>query len=489
MIVTVSLCGPQAEGLGFLLHKHPDRVQTFSLPVGQATVFYPEATPQRCTAALLLEVDPIGLARRRGSDGLSLFDYVTDRPYAASSMLAVALGRVFGTALSGRCDARPELAASPLPLEIEVPAVPVRAAGDRVRGAELVRRLFEPLGWQVETTTTDLAPGWGPAPYVSLRLTGSMRLATALAHLYVLLPVLDDAKHYWVGADEVDKLLRRGDGWLGTHPERPLILRRYLASRRSYVADATARLDALDEQLPGLEDTTDLDDDADTADAPQPDETPTQPLLRDQRLQAVLDVVAQLGAHRIVDIGCGEGYYLRALLPNPAITELVGTDVSARELARAEKRLRLDRRPERQRAKLTLRQSSVTYRDDSLAGYDACLLIEVIEHIQPDRLPSLEASVFGAARPAHVVVTTPNREYNAVYGMPEGALRHPDHRFEWTRTEFSDWARAVAEHYGYTVEFRGVGAPESDMPHDVGTPTQMAVFTRQDEASAGEAQA
>jgi len=125
--VTGSAAVEPATSLGFLLHKHPGRVQEFDLTVGRAHVFYPEATPQRCTVALLLEVDPVELVRGRrfgAADGFSLAQYVNDRPYAASSMLAVALGRVFRTAMAGRCDARPELAAAPLPLELHVPALP-----------------------------------------------------------------------------------------------------------------------------------------------------------------------------------------------------------------------------------------------------------------------------------------------------------------------------------------------------------------------------
>lgn len=466
MLLTLTMTGPDAPVLGHLLHKHPDRVQTFTLPVGEATVCYPESASDRVTAALLLEIDPIAMVKRRlkSHAGLSLTDYVTDRPYAASSMLAVALGRVFNTALNGRSDSYPELAASALPLEIRVPAVPVRtpARGEAVSGAELVRQLFEPLDWSVEASEHSFGPdgAWGPAPYVDLTLTGSVRLADALSHLYVLLPVLDNAKHYWVGTDEVDKLVRRGEAWLASHPHRELIVKRYLASRRDYVEDATARLEALD--------------DSPVEDADTDDEQPTP--LKTIRRDTVLEVVHQIGARRVVDLGCGEGFYLRALIADPTITTLVGVDVSPRVLATAEQRLHLDRLSDRQRDKLTLRQSSVTYRDDQLAGFDAILLIEVIEHLDPDRIAAMEASVFGAARPAHVVLTTPNREHNRLYGLAEGQLRHPDHRFEWTRAEFGAWAEAVASRHGYTVEFRSVG--ESDAV--AGPPTQLGLFTRRD---------
>lgn len=466
VLLTVTMTGPDAPALGFLLHKHPDRVQTFHLSVGEATVFYPQSDPERVTAALVVEPDPIVMVkgRLRSSHGRSLTDYVTDRPYAASSMLSVAIGRVFTTALAGRCDARPEIAASPVPLEIRVPAVPVRPADGDLQGPDLVRALFSPLGWSVEAAQQPMGPdgGWGPAPYVDLTLTGTLRLADALSHLYVLLPVLDDSKHYWVGSDEVTKLVRRGEGWLADHPRRDLIVDRYLLARHDYVEDAAARLEVLDDSAP--EETEDTEEETSTP-------------LRIRRRDAVTAVLGEIGAHRVVDMGCGEGFYLRALLDDPAITEVVGADVSPRAMSIAEKRLNLDRMPERQRARLTLRQSSVTYRDDRLAGFDAILLIEVIEHLDPDRIASLEANILGFAHPGHLIVTTPNREYNRVYGLAPGTLRHRDHRFEWTRDQFGDWARAAAQAHGYTVEFRPVG----DQDPKAGPPTQMAVFTRKEQ--------
>lgn len=470
MLLTITLTGKDSAALGFLLHKHPDRVQTFTLPVGDATVFYPESSPERATVALLLEVDPIGMVKRRfGSRaGISLTDYVTDRPYAASSMLASALGKVFSTALSGRCDPHPELAEAPLPLELTVQAVPSRSSAGR---PSLPVELFAPLGWEVEVNEAPYGPSgdWGTAPYVNLTLRGSIRLADALSHLYVLLPVLDGAKHYWVGADEVAKLVRRGEGWLADHPRREFIVRRYLAGRPSYVEDATARLQALDGAEPEAEPEAadETGDETGEAQAIAP--------LRVQRRDAVMGVIHEVGARRVVDLGCGSGYYLAALLADPSITEIVGVDVSPSVLTLAERRLHLDRRSDRQRSKLTLRQSSVTYRDDQLAGFDAILLIEVIEHLEPDRIASLEASVFGAARPTHVVMTTPNREYNPIYGLEDGQLRHGDHRFEWTRAEFADWAEGTAARHGYRVQFRPIGSVDDD----AGAPTQLALFSRE----------
>jgi 3' terminal RNA ribose 2'-O-methyltransferase Hen1 len=456
-----------ASDLGYLLHKHPDRVQAFDLPVGTAHVFYPEVSENRCTAALLLEVDPIGLVRgkRFGGDAFALAQYVNDRPYAASSVLAFALGKVGGTALKGRCAARPDLEGVPLPLRIAVPAVPCSG------GADLVRRLFTPLGWDVTARTLALdpqVPAWGDSRYVDLVLEGTMPLADALSHLYVLLPVLDGAKHYWVSTDEVDKLVRNSGAWLSSHPERDLVTRRYLRHQRSFVADATARLEALDDTA---SDASELDATA-SADGSEPE--PPTTLVR-LRAAAVLSALRDVGAHRVVDLGCGEGALLRELLADPTFTEVVGVDVAAGALERAGRRLALERMPDSMRGRLTLRQSSATYRDRAMEGYDAVVLMEVVEHLDLDRLPALERSVFGHARPASVAVTTPNAEYNVRYErLTAGTMRHPDHRFEWTRSEFAAWASGVAERYGYAVELRPVGEEDPLL----GPPTQLGLFRR-----------
>ncbi|MBM9507327.1 3' terminal RNA ribose 2'-O-methyltransferase Hen1 [Actinacidiphila acididurans] len=468
--------GP-ATDLGFLLHKHPDKAQVFSTAYGDAHVFYPEASPERTTAALLLEVDPAALLRRArgkgkgrgGAPDAALAQYVNDRPYAASSLLAVALRTVFSTALRGECRTLPERAAAPLPLRIEVPALPAKG------GPALVARLFEPLGWQVSAVPVALDerfPEWGESRYVGLVLEGELRLADALRHLYVLLPVLDDAKHYWVAPDEVDKLLRFGEGWLPGHPEQRLITSRYLSRRWSLTRQAMERL-----ELARLADADDIEvEELDNAVAPEvPEEAEERPApLAVQRREAILAELRDGGAARVLDLGCGQGQLVAALLKDPRFTEIVGMDVSARALDIAARRLRLDRMGERQSSRVRLTQGSLTYTDARLKGYDAAVLSEVVEHVDPPRLPALEYAVFGTARPRTVVVTTPNAEYNVRWeSLPAGQVRHADHRFEWTRAQFADWAGPVAARYGYAVRFVPVGPDDPE----VGPPTQMAVFT------------
>lgn len=482
MFLTISTSGtPEspATDLGFLLHKHPDKAQRFSTSYGTAHVLYPEASVERCTAALLLEVDPVALVRRGkgkgrgGAPDAALAQYVNDRPYAASSLLAVALSAVFSSAMRGVCNARPERASQPLPLHVEVPALPARG------GADLVRKLFEPLGWTVTVTRVPLDeqfPEWGDSRYVHLVLDvpdGKLTLGEALRHLYVLLPVLDDAKHYWVSSDEVDKLLRAGEGWLADHPEQKVITSRYLARRWSLAQEATQRLelvrlaDADDTDVEALDNA--VDEESDTEEKPVP--------LAVLRREAILAALEAAGAGRVLDLGCGQGQLVQALLKDTRFTEIAGVDVSMRALTIASRRLKLDRMGERQAERVKLFQGSLAYTDKRLKGYDAAVLSEVIEHLDEERLPALEYAVFGSARPRTVLVTTPNVEYNVRWEtLPAGHVRHGDHRFEWTREEFRGWARQVAERHGYGVEFVSVG----DDDPEVGPPTQMAVFTQTD---------
>jgi 3' terminal RNA ribose 2'-O-methyltransferase Hen1 len=396
--------------------------------------------------------------RREGQAGM-LDQYVNDRPYVASSFLSVALGQVFGTAMAGKSRERQEAAQMPLPLEACLAVVPCRGVD------ALLRRLFEPLGYTVIAERLPLDPtfpAWGESRYFMVRLTGTVLLADLLAHLYVLIPVLDDEKHYWVGDDEVEKLLRRGAGWLGTHPERETITRRYLRHQRGLVEEALARL--VQEEEPDV----DQDDEDEAEDAPRTS-------LHAERLAAVLQVLKASGARSVLDLGCGEGRLLALLLAEPRFERITGMDVSAHALARAQRRLRLDRLPERQRERISLLHGALTYRDRRLEGFDAAAAVEVIEHLDPGRLAAFARVVFEHARPGMVVLTTPNREYNVRFsGLAEGAFRHGDHRFEWTRAELAAWAEDVAKRFGYAARLAPLGPEDTE----VGAPSQMAVFRR-----------
>lgn len=437
--VFLSLTASSPEGdasdVGYLLAKHPERIQDFALPFGTAWVYYPQVSSQASTVVLQVEVDPVGLVRNRRfrTDGFALSAYVNDRPYTASSMLSVAIKRIFGTALKGRCQARPDLIDRIWSLEVTIAAIP---SPDRAES------LFGPLGWRVHSQTRSSLPH-------RCVLSGDHTISATLSHLYVLLPVLDGSKHYWVDTDEVDKLLAHGGTWLPTHPERDWIIRSYLAGQRSLAAEVTSRLDTEEEE--------------------QDQSGPDRPPLAVQRRSAIRKLLTEVGARRVIDVGCGEGTLIADLSDDPRIDQVVGMDVSASELAKAERRLRIAEMPDRRRQRISLVQSSLGYTDERLRDADAVVLSEVIEHLDLPKLADLDQTLFGL-KPRNIIMTTPNAEYNQLFEHP--GLRHPDHRFEWTRSEFESWATDLAHQCGYRVSFRAVG--EVHPIH--GSPTQLAWF-------------
>lgn len=461
MIFTITTTHQPATDLGFLLHKNPARLHRIELAFGDAYVAYPEATNDRCTAALILNIDTVGLVRKKG--GESLFQYVNDRPYAASSFLSVAIVKAFGTALSGRSKDRPELVTVPLPLELRLTAVPCRG------GETILRQLFEPLGYAVDAEQLPLDPQfpeWGGSRYFNVTLRGVLTVHDALSHVYVLLPVLDSAKHYWVGDDEVDKLLRHGEGWLAAHPHRNAIARRYLKNKKALVREALQRL---------------IQQDIEEEDEKQEEKAAEEAViekkisLNEQRMTTVHATLKQHGTTTVVDLGCGEGRLLRELMKDRSFTRLAGMDVSTHALEIANDKLRVDNLPSRQRDRLKLFQGSLMYRDKRLREYEAATAVEVIEHLDPPRLGAFERVIFGETRPQLLVVTTPNVEYNVRWeSLPAGKLRHRDHRFEWTRAQFIAWAERVAAQYRYGFKWSPIGQDDPE----VGPPTQMGVFTR-----------
>ncbi len=462
MLLEISTTHQPATDLGFLMHKHPDRFQSFKLSHGKAHLFYPEATIHKTTICLLLDINPIELVRgkkRTAGKHFSLAHYVNDRPYVASSFMSVAIAKTLATAMNGTCQQRPELANTPIPLQVRISVVSAPAGGER-----LIRELFEPLGYKLQLQRHLLDTQfeeWGASQYFTMELNHQLTIRELLSHLYVLLPVLDNDKHYYISQTEIDKLLAKGEGWLADHPQKEQITRRYLGRFNALSRLALQRLLSVAQ--------------AETVDT-KPFETASSKkvTLHEKRLELVKEKILATGAKKILDLGCGEGKLIKKLLPHRHITQITGVDVSYSELTKAKARLRMDRMNSQEAARISLFQSALTYRDKRFDGYDAAVLVEVIEHLDEDRLQSLERSIFECAIPKTVIVTTPNKEYNILFEkMEKDQMRHDDHRFEWTRKEFETWGQKVANRNQYHVTFLPIGEEEDQ----VGAPSQMAIFT------------
>ncbi|MBR0149548.1 MAG: 3' terminal RNA ribose 2'-O-methyltransferase Hen1 [Lachnospiraceae bacterium] len=474
MLLTITYRGENTQDLGYLLYKNPARPQSVQLSMGRAYIFYPEVSDEETTVALLVSLDPLNLAKgKTGSLEKGLFAYVNDRPYVASSFMTNAINRVFGTAMTGRCDSRPELAASELDLEAKIYMLPVRG------NKNFLNEVFEPLGYEVKYETfcvDEEYPGWGECDCVNLMLHGKVRVADLLNQLYILIPVFDLQRHYFVNDTDVEAIVKHGENWLPSHPLAERIVRRYFKMARSLGREASERLGI----SVAIVDDGDASQDGNGAFIP----------LDQARLEAVLDEILRCGAKTCIDLGCGEGKLIKLLLDSGKPETIAGADVVTGELKKAAERIGYERLPERQKQKVKLFQGSLMYPDERFKGYDCMSVIEVMEHIEPERLPMLEQVVFKWAAPKMVIFTTPDRRYNENYGLYDGQMRHDDHRFEWDREEFEKWTGHICEKYGYTVTVKGIDVNHNEpgdgeqerasfiFTTDGSSPTQMAVFVK-----------
>jgi 3' terminal RNA ribose 2'-O-methyltransferase Hen1 len=400
-------------------------------------------------------------ARSSGNDGFTLGHYVNDRPYVASSFMSVALSKAFSTAMNGKCKDKPELVETKFPFEVTIAVIPAPKGGEI-----LIRKFFEPLGYQVELTRYILDSNfteWGYSKYFTLKLKNIITTRELLSHLYVLIPALDNDKHYFVSKDEIEKLLEKGKGWLKEHPEKDQITRRYLINLNSLTRQALERLNE-GEEISG----DPLDNLIEKTLRQKQKET-----LHSRRIKMVAEKLCASGAQRVLDLGCGEGKLIRELIKQKQFIEIAGMDVSYNELLKAKERLHFDEMSPKQKERIKLFQGSLTYRDQRLERFDAAAVVEVIEHLDLNRLKAFERVLFEFAKPKTIVITTPNKDYNVIWEkMDPDRMRHEDHRFEWTRKEFREWSENACKKYNYKVEILPVG----DEIENIGAPSQMAVF-------------
>lgn len=459
MLLTLSTTDKIGTDIGYLLHKNPNRLHEYTLSFGKARVFYPKASQDECQVALLVEINPVELAQKtkRNISNWSLGKYINDRPYVASSFLSTAIAKVFGTAMNGRCTKKPELVHHKIDLKIKLPVI--LSSGGEID----IHKIFEPLGYHVETHPITLNGNSGynyERQYFSLELKIKETLQLVLSHLYLLIPTLDANKHYYVTEAEIEKLLEKGKSWLSNHPEKEWITRRILKSQGKLTKKALEKLTfprkfhhEVDEEEYNEKNIS----------------------LHELRHQSVTDLVNKLNIQSILDMGCGDGKLLKMLLDHTSIKSITGMDVSCSALKKAHNYLHIDSMPplRRQRIKLTL--GSLLYRDKRMQNIDAITLIEVIEHLNPSRLKTMERVIFEMAAPKHVIITTPNCEYNIkMESLDQGKFRHSDHRFEWTRAQCEEWGTSVGKKFNYSYKLSQIGPIDEVL----GAPTQMILFTK-----------
>lgn len=459
MLLTISTTHFPATDLGYLLHKHPDKFQTIELTMGDAHIFYPEKSDEKTTIGLLLDIDTIKMVKNSRNNDFILGQYVNDRPYVASSFMSVAISKAFSSAMNGKCKDKPELVEVKMPLEANISIIPAPKGGEI-----LIRKFFEPLGYEIkiERHTLNENFDWGDSKYYTLYLKNTITIKDLLTHLYVLIPALDNDKHYFVNEEEINKLIEKGGNWLKNHPEKEQIIRRYLVNLGSLTKKALKSIN-IEEEIKNEIETNALE-------IPEKKQN-----LHDKRLQMVANAIQELGVKSVLDLGCGEGKLLKLLLKQKQLLKIAATDVAYKELLKAKENLYYEEMSPKQKERISFFQGSVMYKDRRMEGFEAIAVVEVIEHLELNRLKAFEQVLFQFAKPKYVILTTPNKEFNVMFDKMENEdMRHEDHRFEWTRKEFLDWANKISEKYEYYVEIKGIGEEEKN----VGTPSQMAIFKK-----------
>ncbi len=471
MQLSITTTHKPATDLSYLLHKNPDKVQTFDITGGKAYVFYPETTDEKCTATMILNIDTLEMIKnqKKSMSDFALKGYVNDRPFVASSFLSSAISSIYSSALNGNSKEKSEVVNKKIPLEVFISVINVSG------GENLIKRFFEPLGYEIKIEKYELNENfksWGESNYFSLTLKNIITLKELLTHLYILIPVFDNEKHYWVSTKDVDILLKKGEGWLENHPEKEFITKRYFKNIKSL------------SNLYNKKSIDDIEESQKNVDSEENNENEFEEInqiiketkikLDKQRLNYVYEKLIESGMKSIIDMGCGEGKLLKLLITNKQFEKIAGTDVSFNNLLKAKERLNFEEMSQKFKERIELFQSSLTYKDKRFSNYESCAIVEVIEHIDVERLESFEKSIFECSKFKYIILTTPNADYNINYkSLNKQNLRHSDHRFEWTKDEFKSWIDKICEKYKYNAKISGVGEFDEQSGH----PTQVVEFS------------
>lgn len=471
MHLNIRATGAGAGMLSHLLAKNPNNLYDRMEKEARVRIVFTASSEEETEALIYVTPDPVELVKGTSSAHNDITQYINDREFVVSSLFCTYIRSALGTALNGKPkEAYLSWVDQPLALELEFGPV-----ASNLPDLSL-EELFTALGYEVQLERGNAEYSFNLKSRSSVRyikLKAKQTLQTALRQLFVLIPALDDYKHYYISDDEVDKIRRYGEGWLENHPQRGLILKRTLR-----FAGAIKQYEELMVRDGNLQESRTLDgarvgeigeETAAPAEAPKV-------RLNDLRYAAIADVVEGLAVKRsIVDFGSGEGKLSVRLSSVPGVSEIKAVEPSATAQMRALDRFaKLVGRPG-----ITVPEpvtGSLFYYDESLRGKDVMILCEVIEHIDEYRLGRVMDTIFHEYAPGTLIITTPNKEYNAVYEMDQEEMRHGDHRFEWDREAFAVWCSRWTSAYKYSVQLSGIG----ELAQEYGYPTQMAIFSKED---------
>ncbi|KQY91115.1 3' terminal RNA ribose 2'-O-methyltransferase Hen1 [Paenibacillus sp. Root52] len=481
MHLILQASGEDAAVVSHLLAKNPNNIYDRTDKGVRVRMVYTRATSSETEVLIHAEPDPVDLVR--GSpDGYDITQYINDREFVTSSLFCSYIRSALGTALNGKPkEEYTKWVEHPFDLQLSFGPV-ASDLPDRV-----VEELFSHLGYAVTLEREELSYSFDLKKRSSVRriiLRGQETVQNALRQLFLLIPVLDNYKHYFISEDEIDKIKRYGDGWLETHPHKELIVKRTLRFAeliRKYESKE-GRLSISDNKPLSAEDVENDRNELAERSNEASTEASTDDVLTDDlnelRYRAITEVVARLPhRQRIVDMGAGEGKLSARLATIAGVESILAVEPSGQSRLRAMERF----------AKLEGRHGvfampepiigSLFYFDEQMQHQDVMILCEVIEHIEAYRLDGIMNTLLQEYQPEVLIVTTPNKEYNDVYAMEQESFRHHDHRFEWTRAELAERCVEWSAGTNYTYTIQGIG----EQVEGYGQPTQMIIFGRREE--------
>ncbi|MCK1992095.1 3' terminal RNA ribose 2'-O-methyltransferase Hen1 [Peribacillus muralis] len=445
MQLTINASGNNVKAISYLLSKNPNNLYERKHKGHVVRLFYSTFTETEMEATIFVTPDPIELVKNT-ANSYDITHYINDREFAVSSIFCSLIRSALGTALNGQPkEEHAEWVNHPFSFQFDFGPVVSTLSDNQLR------ELFEPIGYEVSITRPDIQYSFDMKDRSSTRtvsLKGLKTLQEGLRHLFVLIPVIDNYKHYYIDEKEIDKLERYGEGWLDDHPMRDFIYRQSLRFKEVY--------SIVENKKPEM----------------KKDDKESKVRLNDLRYEKIFDTVSQMHPSSVVDFGSGEGKLSVRLGFIEGVKEILAVEPSQSATLKALGRF--DKVKDKEKFVIPKPLwGSLFYYDEELKNKDVIILCEVIEHIDEHRLPKVMDTILQDYQPRALILTTPNREYNEVYDM-EDALRHNDHRFEWTRAEFQQWCTARNHDDSYDLRFEGIGEEHVTQ----GCPTQMCVFER-----------